>query len=1678
MAFWFSSTRAFFLYFLAFFEWSSFWVNFVEGALECSTSYFEECYDFMGFCYGQCPTLWDVSTDGLNVCIEPDATKRLIFNFQTTSSIIGDSNSPNIYTFTGPDIINNPSNLPTPGYQRGLYFANSNQILSKKSGSFYLSFYTTWIFWAKIEAVGYLLRKMDINSDFTTYFKVSSIWGVSYRFEYARKVCKDQMTSYATLSADIPNNSDWNLLKIEDFEKTGAYRGTGHIINLWINNTLVSSSDVTTIYYFLDEANNYDLSIGGITGWIYEFIYIPTKDNRAWPGDYIENFFNCPKSLGACLISCKVNEFYDETTDKCVACDSNCNYCLRSGYCGLCNKNCEGTCKDSGIIDGCDANFCPADAVMNKDTCICNDNTFYYDDNLNICVKCGMYLTNNDISAGFSYDYLKILFNFTVSSAGSTSGCSNLFDNSVSLTFGLNPRCEFNADFSQLLITLGSNYKAGDSAINFKSGALKTKKNTCLEDPIQLSMPISLPLNSPTPKIIMIAPPEILTSCQSLIFSGITDPGLSYEEYSWNFFSDDLGSIISTHSTPYSSKFESVTIPQNILNEGTITASLFIKNPFKVIEKTQKIILNSTPKIVINFDSLIPKTISRLNSYSLSISSIWACSEFSENLKISWSITSVSNNLTSIDERSLWENNKSSNIQLIIPPKVLPGLTEITFHVHGYDYMSDLEGDADFTIKTDSNAPVILFNRTDGQIGVNQQLIVDGSSSYDPDGAGSTMLYQWVCITNSIGCSNFIQDSTSKKLTVPENSLSIGEIYNFTLTINKVVWGSGSLIKTSSKFIIIYCIQESVPEINIYEITQYFGRPNSNWAYRLGIKEVSSTTKILWSSIKGPSIDVATPLSSAALAIKEGSLIQGQSYTLQVFINDKFPFTWSFNVNRNPSDGYLKIIPDSGIEMNTIFTIAALDWTDPDGDFPLQYSFGYHINNIFQALNAKNLISILYSQFPYSHKDIIIYANIYDSLSAKISANFKISLSLQQDLNTDEAVYNITQQIFSPATPPSSIPLYVSQIAELSPNRQYILENNYSQINQSIQNSYDIALNAIFHYTDSMNPYDPDSAEAVGTMLNSITQNPHISTLDNIKRVDDAIGNLQAKIYGKSNLHDEEIQTLVDVSNNIFQIKSDFLENQTDSIKEVDNTMSKINAMALESMVVHEQNDFFSERIESKVSIQYTDDLKNFTETVKNSSIILSHNINDFLYKKPLVGTSFINYDPIPSEENATLSIISFNLIDLSTSTPIPLNNISNQTIILSASNFDPEKIWSSPYPPNKSSQNSTSSNGTIIYTLNCSYLEDNDWKTEHCKLESYNKTNVKCKCTRLGIFTAMVKAIWISFADNNAGDIIDASALLDIDWDNAIGLYFCVGILVFHSILSMKTLKMDWLDESIEDFIDTENPSNPIVRPDESIVNYYLRNQTNENNVTVAIEDTKSDDLKAKENNIYQYVGVKSVLSEHEFIKIFLPHKEYSHFSLATIYSTLLLGNMFFIGLFYQNNNSDTEWTFNLKELMENYDFRDFWASVYATCFTFVLGIILNYLAKMEEIDYESMEDSKIKNVKRMNKIKSIIFYLLSYWLMIFFCWSIILFSVKFDFGISCKWIYNTVLNFAVDILCVAFIRIAIKLLTFWILAKIWKMIKSSKLKKNIMKNHTSIIDSNLSENQGYDNSKHLNLN
>ncbi|CAG9321665.1 unnamed protein product [Blepharisma stoltei] len=1361
---------------------------------------------------------------------------------------------------------------------------------------------------------------------------------------------------------------------------------------------------------------------------------------------------------GNICICSDLNASYDYSLRKCVC---NSGYRLYNDLCTNCPINAipqRSTCV-------CSIDNASYDSALNQ--CICN--SYYYMDQ-GVCIACVNYLDSTNIAASFINSYSGIQFDFNIPADLSPGSCSSSFDSATLSKFGSGYSCSFASDFNSITVLLGKNYTFSRENAIFVPGALISSSPLCGKNKLQVSVPVALQGDLPTPKFTYTAPATLELSCQDLLLSAIIIKGLPYETYKWTISSNPYDSVISSYSTQYSSSYADINISKDNLIEAIIYVSFSMKNNFgSILTISKQINATSSPILTINIDTSLTSIFDRLKSYAISIGSITSC-QVSDNLSIAWSISKIINNASSIDESTLWSAQNSQYL-LIIPPKTLPASSTITFNVFAKDLTYSSSGEASFNVETASSDPIIVFSRPDGDSGVSQELEVDSSNSYDPD-YNSNFLFQWSCrIYNSaIDYSSLIQDRASSVLKVPANTLTLGTVYSFTLNFTKITTNPLSTIKSSQKSIIITVVNKSVPPVNIVEVSN--SNPsiaNSDATYRISIE--GSLSSIDWSLKSSSDIAYSTPLDSNYLVISQNSLTPGASYTLLAYVNDNFKFTWTFYVNQPPTNGNILVVPDAGLEMSTIFTISALEWEDPESNLPLEYSFGYYISDTYQVLSAKNLSSLIFATFPFSPASIKVSVDIYDSLSSKTNKFSYVTINENPNINQ-----YIDYHMNLPTLNPQAIPEFVAELSSLILNRDDIINNEYSEIDTQMQSSYDIAIDKINFYIGTMDKYSEDSYTTIFYMLYIITLNPYINTYDNIEKIS-IVSDYMIENNKDFTIEDSQMQIFTGICNNNFKLSDYEAINHTATVNLIDENVRKISAVLLEGMVPGESHTFIDDDVSVEVSKAKTSDLSNHKFTLNQASFTLGSNISDYFKDIEDVGIILAVYNPTHNSTDAPwFSLVSFRLINLKTYKEFYLNDTSYNTINIPVQNYQESK------------------KDNPIY---CTFLDHNGtrWQSTGCFLDSFNETDVVCKCNHLSIFSAFYEDAWSTASGSNIGETINVNAFSDFDWStNAIGLYFCLAVLFIYAVLSVFACKMDWAEKKSKEkslAFDQGKPDDFVMKNDmmmqakrrdrSTIIKFDADDQEN----SPGLKDDKIETARSEESAIYntemvvvsvgsaektkdssdmsivrldstEIINVEDfknqvkeeqpirkifrvlifVAKNHDLITIFVSEEKQTHFSRLTAYMINILGNMYFIGLFYQSEPSDSESGYSIdsfQKVVNSYSFQDFWIMVYSSGIMLVIGILMSYASIITPVP--PFDDTLYQRIKKKNCIKLCAFYFLSFGVLFYFCWSIILFSIQFELSVTYLWICNTSVSYGSNLFVISFIKIAFKGFVIWLL-------------------------------------------
>ena len=106
------------------------------------------------------------------------------------------------------------------------------------------------------------------------------------------------------------------------------------------------------------------------------------------------------------------------------------------------------------------------------------------------------------------------------------------------------------------------------------------------------------------------------------------------------------------------------------------------------------------------------------------------------------------------------------------------------------------------------------------------------------------------------------------------------------------------------------------------------------------------------------------------------------------------------------------------------------------------------------------------------------------------------------------------------------------------------------------------------------------------------------------------------------------------------------------------------------------------------------------------------------------------------------------------------------------------------------------------------------------------------------------------------------------------------------------------------------------------------------------------------------------------------------------------------------------------MEQTVEGFGWRDFWILIYTLAIIIPIPIILKNLFTRTVLDPEA-EVEETRKVKKCNKIKRVIGYIISFSVCAWCTWSIIMFSVEFGHNTSQIWLITFAITTASDVVC-----------------------------------------------------------
>jgi hypothetical protein len=311
---------------------------------------------------------------------------------------------------------------------------------------------------------------------------------------------------------------------------------------------------------------------------------------------------------------------------------------------------------------------------------------------------------------------------------------------------------------------------------------------------------------------------------------------------------------------------------------------------------------------------------------------------------------------------------------------------------------------------------------------------VDGSGSYDSDQAGYGSVgvsYLWsgyqLTPTYQTSCNILLSYGSSSTATV----FGLVNATNSTCVVSLIV---GLDTRVASSSISVNFLGELCPKVSISStspsslthisiaskvsvvasIEQGTSPVLCVWSFDDSVTTVSSSlslssialtsTKTVVEASSSSSSSASVPLN---LVIGASQLPSGAQLTLALtcsVVNATSKSLTSVNTilittNAPPSPGSFTVSPTSGVSLVTVFTYGASAWSDADGDYPLNYQYGFvsPTDGTFVVVSGRSLTVRATSTLPPgvagSNYGVSTRLNVFDSLSAITSTTLAVRVN-------------------------------------------------------------------------------------------------------------------------------------------------------------------------------------------------------------------------------------------------------------------------------------------------------------------------------------------------------------------------------------------------------------------------------------------------------------------------------------------------------------------------------------------------------------------------------------------------------------------------------------------------------------------------------------------------------------
>lgn len=1395
-------------------------------------------------------------------------------------------------------------------------------------------------------------------------------------------------------------------------------------------------------------------------------------------GQKIVNFIGYQFGIYVLQQECYAGEALSNINYTCQNCSTTCIECYDLYSCTICSPGLSflegpglslcGNCTEGIFPLNNTCVYCPIESSYNSTTyeCLCPNNTFYtpkscvscksdqyynyssnqceciigYELQNETCVFCERWLQNSEVKGEIT-NYLKdILIKFSISIT--IIPCQNIFSYETLLKFGVGFICEFSSDYTSLTIKLGLNSNLTNETIYFNPQVLKGQNRECGFAPNDVYVDLIYTEPLPMPTAIILAPESVFFECQNLTIDGLLSSGGYGEDllFRWEVKSD-IASLLN-----FSMDFSNVStifIESTKLGEGTISIDLTVKNWFGK-EHTTSSQVNSVRNtfLLIEFDKTVEYFCKFNTTCQFMIFKISSCVT-TPSYSYKWELLNGGEIITNKELSEFWSKQSPSSL-IKIPARTFPP-SSLSFYINVTEKTTKLQGSNTLNITIEPEDPVLILDKASGSVSTLVDTFINSSKSFDPNGENS-ITFDWFCAYSASECS-FLYEKAFDGFTIPKDIAEIRalDFLNLTIYIRKIIQRNlvDEIILSISTIYIPLFVDWIVPNVTIFEYFTGYQPKIVNSKKPISLKaEVQNNPddyKPLW-SIENADGVFLSPANSYTICINVPILVQGKEYTAKLSLMSldfkESLFSYTFKVNASPISGNLLVVPDSGTELSTVFTFFARDWIDYDENYPLYYTFGIFVNGERVALIPLSQVPYVSLTLSYANSVVECFITVFDAIGDSNDAFFDIQLSVDENFDPAQYLQSVADTFEDLLL--SQVPLAVFNLASGVINRELILTGNFTEPDSSqlevMMGCFNLSLEQILRSSEEFIPSSSNLEQSL-SLLQVITLNPYLQSETNFNTTTQT---LEKILQGTKDIGLEPAQAtqVLSTITNSIKISIETIYNNTGGLNSLSSLLNSVSEGLLKNLSVGQVASCIIGQISIDATVIDQAQAKNLSLASSGSSAnaqfpegFLDNLVGGTVEGN--LGLSLIHIDSDISAYNSTPTIVGVTLFSMENVSPIDVK-LKNSYI----------KIKIPVY------------NALSAVSPECFYLDPitSTWKTQGCKKTEVHEDYIVCSCSHLTFLSAGEGMTGGGFMPkSNIGDTVDFKALENINASNAAGFYFAAVILVFYIPIAIIAIKKDKIDMS--EFIKSLDgqQNNNIKNPPVVQVSDKQNGQSDRDQGSTARSFNEPKDLKGKRDPIIidktfiqaqrherdesldeiqirvykneepKSTGLRLVLEKHKILTIFfLYDPQQSRITRCTMLFFTFIGQMFFIGLFYDGAQSSAN---DFWDKILSYSMQDFMVMMYSSILMFVIQNVAYFFLKERIIDKTKTKEEILKQIKR-NKTMRIVGLLFCWTGMVYFLWSIAMFALKFPQGVSHMWLFNTGMSFLTDICVTSFVN------------------------------------------------------